>query len=388
TGTQIGSNPTPVDPVEPIDPLTPVDPITPVEPVAPVTTNSNVDFDIINDWGSGYQGQVKVTNNDNSPINSWTLEFDFSGKITQIWNAQIVNRNGNTYVVSNASYNGAVAPGQEVSFGFLGEGSTSQLPNLFKLNGNLIGSNLIATADEVDASIFEAVDDATSSPVQTADLGSPMEKVSAPTNEEPTTESLPEPDFVGTNKNNVINGNNKNNFIFGLAGNDRIKARKGNDTINGGLGNDRLWGNLGDDTLKGDAGNDTLWGGRGSDNLVGGLNNDVLVGSGYFRQGDNSSDVDTFTGGKGADKFVLGNRRHIFYTLGGDEDYAWITDLNTSEGDTIQLNDQFSYNLGAAPEGTAKRQGLLVEKNGNQELIAVIQSDSTLTLSDRTFIYV
>ncbi|MEM6867991.1 MAG: glycoside hydrolase family 9 protein, partial [Cyanobacteria bacterium P01_C01_bin.121] len=74
-------------------------------------------------------------------LNSWTLEFEFSGQITQIWDAQIVSQNGNTYVISNASYNATVAPGQEVSFGFLGEGSTSTLPSAFILNGEVIGSS-------------------------------------------------------------------------------------------------------------------------------------------------------------------------------------------------------------------------------------------------------
>ncbi|MEM9266958.1 MAG: cellulose binding domain-containing protein, partial [Cyanobacteria bacterium P01_F01_bin.13] len=404
TGTRIGSNPPPVDPVDPIEPVDPADPVdsvepidppvdpmepvNPTDPVDPTPTNSTVNFDIINDWGAGYQGQVNVTNNDSSQLNSWMLEFEFSGKITQIWNAQIVSRRGNTYVISNASYNGTIAPGQDVSFGFLGEGSTSTLPNVFKLNGTVIGSSSIAEADDVDSSIFDAADDISPTSAQTAGPGSPMTKALDPVNRDPDTEPSFEPAVIGTNNGNVIQGNNNNNFILGLGGNDHIKARKGDDTVNGGLGNDHLWGNLGDDTLAGDEGNDTLWGGRGSDNLLGGLNNDILVGSGYFRKGDNSSDVDTFTGGKGADKFILGNRRHAFYTLGGEEDYALITDMNSVEGDTIRLNNQFSYSLGAASGENNNRQELFIDKNGAQELIAVIQTDKVLSLTDSVFTYV
>lgn len=402
TGTPIGSTPPASEPTEPVEPVTPDEPSDPmadhnhgdshngeepgesITPVEPPTSNSKVDFDIINDWGSGHQGQVKVTNDDSSPINSWTLEFEFSGKITQIWNAQIVSQNGNTYVISNAPYNGTIAPGQEVSFGFLGEGSTSILPNAFKLNGNMLGSPLLAEADEVDESIFDEVDEVAAAPVQIAGLGSPMAEVSAPMNEKAMME---EPDFVGTNNNDVINGDNNDNVIVGLEGNDRIKGRKGDDVIDGGLSNDRLWGNLGDDTLMGDEGKDILKGGRGSDHLLGGLNNDILIGSGYFRTGDNSSEVDTYTGGEGADKFVLGNRSHAFYTLGGDKDYALITDLNTVDGDTIQLNGQFSYSLGAIPNGIANGRGLFLEKDGDQELVAVIQSDSEFALTDSAFVY-
>ncbi|MEM9485566.1 MAG: calcium-binding protein, partial [Cyanobacteria bacterium P01_F01_bin.116] len=77
-----------------------------------------------------------------------------------------------------------------------------------------------------------------------------------------------------------------------------------------------------------------------------------------------------------------------FYTLGGDKDYALITDLNVAEGDTIQLNDQFNYSLGAEPKGTTNAQGLFVDKNGNQELIAVIQMEGNPDLTDRAFVYV
>ncbi|MEM9806126.1 MAG: CAP domain-containing protein, partial [Cyanobacteria bacterium P01_D01_bin.56] len=231
-------------------------------------------------------------------------------------------------------------------------------------------------ADEVDASIFEPTE--VSTPVQAAeesDTGIPTTQEFAPITEESPT--LPEADFAGDGNNNEIKANNGNNVIFGLAGNDRIHARRGDDFVNGGFGNDRLWGTSGDDTILGEDGNDVLGGGRGSDNLVGGLGDDVLVGSGFFRKGDNSSDVDTFAGGEGADKFVLGNRRHGFYTLGEDDDYALITDLNISEGDTIQLNKQFSYSLGAAPEGTADGQGLFAEKSGTTELVAIIQTEAT-----------
>ncbi|MEM9216538.1 MAG: cellulose binding domain-containing protein, partial [Cyanobacteria bacterium P01_F01_bin.150] len=143
----------PTDPIDPMDPVTPTDPGTdhtdsdghnhggdPADPAEPISSNSDVDFDITNNWGSGYQGEGKITNNEGSALNGWTLEFEFSGNITQIWDADIVSQNGNTYVIKNAAYNGTVASGQEVSFGFLGNGSTSTLPSVFKLNGVVVGS--------------------------------------------------------------------------------------------------------------------------------------------------------------------------------------------------------------------------------------------------------
>ena len=112
----------------------------PVDPVDPTPgSNSAVDFAITNDWGSGYQGQVEITNQESTQLNGWTLEFEFAGQINQIWGAEIVSHTGDTYVVRNASYDGTVAPGQTVSFGFIGEGSVPTLPDVFELNGQVVG---------------------------------------------------------------------------------------------------------------------------------------------------------------------------------------------------------------------------------------------------------
>ncbi|NEQ50556.1 MAG: hypothetical protein F6K11_10550 [Leptolyngbya sp. SIO3F4] len=235
--------------------------------------------------------------------------------------------------------------------------------------------------EPVQEPVQEPMAEPVSEPVQ-----EPMADVKQPAMDRlRTLEPAPRFIFVGNANKNNLKGNNLGNVMLGFAGNDRIKALKGNDFVSGGLGNDRLWGNLGDDMLMGDEGNDTLHGGHGSDKLVGGLDNDVLVGGGRSFFGP---EIDTLTGDEGADKFVLGNKRKAFYINDGSADYALITDLTTAEGDTIQLSKQYSYSLGAAPEGTADGQGLFVDKNGVSELVAIIQSDSDLALTDSTFVTV
>ncbi|MEL7054390.1 MAG: hypothetical protein AAGM45_21790 [Cyanobacteria bacterium J06588_5] len=66
----------------------------------------------------------------------------------------------------------------------------------------------------------------------------------------------------------------------------------GDDLIYGGAGNDRIGGKSGNDRLFGDAGDDQIWGDDGDDLIHGGLGNDTLTG-------------DNFSGGQGADTFVL-----------------------------------------------------------------------------------
>ena len=151
TGTRIGSNPDPVGTPDPMptpepmptpDPVGTPDPIPTPDPVGtpdPMPTDkSAVDFNITNDWGSGYQGQVEITNKNSSDLNNWTLKFEFAGKINQIWGAEIVSQDGNTYILRNAPYNGNVASGDKVTFGFIGEGSASSEPSVFELNGETV----------------------------------------------------------------------------------------------------------------------------------------------------------------------------------------------------------------------------------------------------------
>ncbi|MGK7895671.1 MAG: glycoside hydrolase family 9 protein, partial [Xenococcus sp. (in: cyanobacteria)] len=148
TGTRIGSNldpmPTPdPDPMPTPDPDSmpkpDPDPMPTPDPDPMPTGNSEVNFAITNNWGSGYQGEVEITNKSTSDLNNWTLKFEFAGNIEQIWGAEIVSQTGNTYVLRNAPYNGTVASGDKVAFGFIAEGSTSNLPKVFELNGKVVG---------------------------------------------------------------------------------------------------------------------------------------------------------------------------------------------------------------------------------------------------------
>jgi hypothetical protein len=123
--------------------------------------------------------------------------------------------------------------------------------------------------------------------------------------EQPTTE------IIGDDGDNVLEGTDGDNLIAGGLGNDEIlggggddilrgdlNSRSpggtvgGDDTISGGAGNDRIGGKAGDDELYGDEGNDFIWGDNGDDLIRGGLGDDVLTG-------------DDFSGGTGADTFIL-----------------------------------------------------------------------------------
>ncbi|MFC8713369.1 glycosyl hydrolase family 18 protein [Streptomyces sp. NPDC057197] len=86
------------------------------------------------DWGNGFGGNWTVKNTGASAISSWTVEWDFPSdtKVGSAWDATVTN-SGNHWTAKNVGWNGAIAPGASVSFGFNGTGPGS--PSNCTLNG-------------------------------------------------------------------------------------------------------------------------------------------------------------------------------------------------------------------------------------------------------------
>jgi aryl-phospho-beta-D-glucosidase BglC (GH1 family) len=105
--------------------------------MTPAGAQPAIQFAVVNDWGSGFQAQIKVLDNQPTPLTDWTLSFDFDHSITNLWNGTIVSHTGNHYVVSNAGYDATIVSGSAVTIGFLGNpgGVTDQPTNFAVTSG-------------------------------------------------------------------------------------------------------------------------------------------------------------------------------------------------------------------------------------------------------------
>ena len=151
--------------------------------------------------------------------------------------------------------------------------------------------------------------------------------------------------------------------------------------INGTSQNDQIVGSLGNDVLSGNAGDDLLTGNRGDDLLSGGDGNDRLVGVddiySFVRANfPGAGEVDTLTGGAGADTFVLGDRSYAYYRGQKSADYALITDFNSAEGDVIELFGS-ANNYQLAIDDIANNVGIYA----NQDLVAIIAGTTNFDLT-------
>lgn len=194
----------------------------------------------------------------------------------------------------------------------------------------------------------------------------------------------------GNKGNDDLMGGDGDDLLRGGNGRDRLKGGMGNDRLYGENGNDMLTGNEGDDLLDGGNGNDRLEGGSGNDSLMGGNGRDMLVGADALSM-DGAPQVDTLTGGRGQDMFMLGalglpgQPPRVFYSMGGAEDYAVITDF--SRQDKIMLaGSRNDYSLGSAPQGAGV--GIYLGDETSGDLIAVVQgaAASRLQLNSRSFV--
>src|SRR5215471_3054983 len=86
---------------------------------------------------NGFTAQVTIANTGTTAISGWSLAFTFPGdqKITSNFNGGF-SQTGENAALTNASYNGAIAPGASITDGFQGTWTSNDTsPTSFTLNG-------------------------------------------------------------------------------------------------------------------------------------------------------------------------------------------------------------------------------------------------------------
>lgn len=95
-----------------------------------------VEYDVVNSWGSGFQADVTLTAGD--PIDGWDLSWQFPAgtTVSSAWNVDW-NQSGASFIGSDVGWNARVGAGESVQvFGFVGAGSTAA-PTAVTVNGTL-----------------------------------------------------------------------------------------------------------------------------------------------------------------------------------------------------------------------------------------------------------
>lgn len=102
---------------------------------ATAATQLTIELILEDDWGDGALFNIILKNASPSPVNGWTLAMDLPFDIQEIWNAGLVSDIGERITVENVEWNGSIAPGEAIDFGFIVDA------------GNIILNQILAGAD-------------------------------------------------------------------------------------------------------------------------------------------------------------------------------------------------------------------------------------------------
>ncbi|MEV4314925.1 cellulose binding domain-containing protein [Actinocrispum sp. NPDC049592] len=89
-------------------------------------------YTVSNQWATGFTANVTVTNTGTAATTGWKVTWTWAGnqQISNTWNG-VESHSGQSETVTNANYNGVVAPGGNTSFGFqAGYSGTNTSPTL------------------------------------------------------------------------------------------------------------------------------------------------------------------------------------------------------------------------------------------------------------------
>ena len=142
-------------------------------PPTPGNGTCAVAYDIVNQWGTGFQADVTITNNRGPAVQGWTLEWVHAAgqEVTSAWNAT-VSQTGNNATASNTAshWNGTIAAnGGTVAFGMQGNHSgTAVVPSSFTLNGTVCGGSVDPTPEPTIDPTVEPTAEPTVGPSPTA----------------------------------------------------------------------------------------------------------------------------------------------------------------------------------------------------------------------------
>ncbi|WP_200303062.1 glycoside hydrolase family 6 protein [Streptomyces adelaidensis] len=123
-----------------------------------------VDYKVQNQWSTGFTTAVTITNN-SAAKSSWAVKWSYAGNqtVTNGWNSKLT-QSGTTVTAANETYNGSLATGGSVSFGF---------------NATYSGTNALPTTFTLDG-VTCNVDDGGGGPTDPPDPGTPGAKVDNP----------------------------------------------------------------------------------------------------------------------------------------------------------------------------------------------------------------
>ncbi|CAK9052755.1 Probable bifunctional chitinase/lysozyme [Includes: Chitinase [Durusdinium trenchii] len=159
---------------------------------AQITDPVSVEFTAPSQWYNGFTGNITITNNGDTTISGWELAFDAEFNIESVWSAKQLSASDGYYVIKNEAWNGTIAPGGSVTFGFTAAAAEPVSPMSFVFNGQTVGEQDPDPDPETNSDPTAAYDSVTT-PFETAVIVSVLANDSDPDGDTLSIQSFTQP---------------------------------------------------------------------------------------------------------------------------------------------------------------------------------------------------
>ena len=96
-------------------------------------TGFKVIFTLTGQWSGGHNTNIKIINTGDKAIENWHIKFTTDDKITRFWNAKILSKENNSYLLKNERWNKDIPQNGMVEIGYEGEGDFTGFPTSYEL---------------------------------------------------------------------------------------------------------------------------------------------------------------------------------------------------------------------------------------------------------------
>ena len=113
-----------------------------------------ITYHTVSAWADLTQSEITVENKSGQVIDGWQIEFtyDDTTTVSSIWNAVAAPMDlasPNKIVVSNETYNSAIAPASKISFGMITQGKINEIPDI-----HVVPKEEVASEPEAESTLF------------------------------------------------------------------------------------------------------------------------------------------------------------------------------------------------------------------------------------------
>ena len=82
-----------------------------------IAQDASCRYRITNEWNSGYIATITISNQSTTSVSNWSVNWEYqANRISNLWSAMLSGNN--PYTAQSLSWNGTIAPGASVEFGF------------------------------------------------------------------------------------------------------------------------------------------------------------------------------------------------------------------------------------------------------------------------------